>query len=97
MSGQGRDGQATNGRTGYSGTSLLLIFVGGALTGAAVAYLAQTENRARVRALAKRTREMAGQLPQAVCEASHAAQEAFAEAYSDQGEAVETSSKKQKA
>ena len=89
MSGQRMDGPATNGRVGYSGTSLLLMFVGGALTGAAVAYLAQAENRARVRALAKHTREMAGHLPQAVREASHAAKEAFAEAYSgDDGEAV---------
>jgi hypothetical protein len=88
MSGQGMNGQATNGRAGYSGTSLLLMFVGGALSGAAVAYLAQVENRARVRALAKRTRENAGHLPQAVREASHAAKEAFVEAYSGNGEAV---------
>ena len=88
MSGQGMNGQATNGRAGYGGTSLFLMFVGGALTGAAVAYLAQRENRARVRELARRTRETAGHLPQAVREASHAAREAFAEAYSSHGDTV---------
>ena len=88
MSEQGTNGQGANGRTGYSGKSLLLMFLGGALTGAAVAYLAQKENRARVRALATRTREMAGQLPGAVREASHAAKAAFAEAYRGHGEAV---------
>ena len=89
MSGQGINGQTTNGRSGFSGTSLFLMFVGGALTGAAVAYLAQGENRARVRELAKHTRDMAGHLPQAVRDASHAAKEAFAEAYrGDDGEAV---------
>jgi hypothetical protein len=80
--------QPTNGRAGFSGKSLLLMFVGGALTGAAVAYLAQRENRARIGALATHTREMAAQLPQAVREASHAAKEAFAEAYGGDGEAV---------
>ena len=88
MSGQRMDGPANSGRVGYSGTSLLLMFVGGALTGAAVAYLAQAENRARVRAFAKRTREQAGRLPRAVREASHAAKEAFAEAQSGHDEAV---------
>ena len=88
MSGPGTSVQATESRSGFSGTSLFLTFVGGALAGAAVAYLAQAENRARVRALAKHTREMAGHLPQAVREASAAAKEAFAEAYGDDAESV---------
>jgi hypothetical protein len=91
MSGQGKNGQdeqLTNGRTGYSGKSLLLLFVGGAVTGAAVAYLAQRGNRARVGALAAHAREMAAHLPQAVRDASHAAKEAFTEAYGGNGEAA---------
>lgn len=91
MSGQGKNGQdeqSTNGRTGYSGKSLLLLFVGGAVTGAAVAYLAQRGNRARAGALAAQARGMAAHLPQAVRDASHAAKEAFTEAYSEDGEAV---------
>jgi hypothetical protein len=88
MSGQGRNGQTANGRTGYSGASLLLMFVGGAVAGAAVAYLAQADNRARVRALAKRTRERARHLPRAMREAAKEAKEAFGEAYSSHGEAV---------
>src|SRR5512135_3192311 len=91
MSGQGKNGQdeqPTNGRIGYSGKSLLLLFVGGVVTGAAVAYLAQRGNRARVGALAAQARDMAAHLPQAVRDASHAAKKAFTEAYNDDGEAI---------
>ena len=88
MSRDEKDGQTTNGRTGFSGTSLLLMFVGGALTGGAVAYLAQAQNRANVRALARRTRKMAPRLPGAMREASHAGKEAFVEAFGDNGEPV---------
>ena len=73
--------QANNGRTGYSGSSLLLMFLGGALAGAAGAYFAQARNRARVRALVEDARRDAGHLPQAVREASQAAREAFSDAY----------------
>ncbi len=84
MSGQGKNGQdeSTNGRVGYSGKSFFLLFVGGALAGAAVAYLAQRKNRARVGELAEQAREMAALLPLAV-RAARAAKEAFAETYSE--------------
>jgi len=88
MNEQGTNGQSTTSRSGFSGTSLLLMFLGGTLTGAAVAYLAQTENRARVRTLAIRTQQTAGHLPQAVREATHAAKEAFTESYSINGDPV---------
>jgi hypothetical protein len=65
------------------------MFVGGALAGAAVAYLAQSENRARVRAFARRARRRAAHLPGAMREASQAAKEAFADAYAVEGEEVE--------
>ncbi|MCC6747455.1 MAG: hypothetical protein IT371_07345 [Deltaproteobacteria bacterium] len=86
MTSEGMNGQSSNGRAGYSGTSLLLMFAGGALAGAAVAYLAQADNRARVRSFVTRTRGKVGHFPQAVQEASHAAKEAFVEAYAGQGE-----------
>jgi hypothetical protein len=86
---QGMHGQGSNGHAGYSGTTLLLAFLGGALTGAAVAYLAQADNRARVRAFANRTRQQASQLPQAVREASRVAKEAFTEAFGGQAGAAE--------
>lgn len=89
MSEERHSRHASNGHTGYSGTSLLLMFVGGALAGAAVAYLAQAENRARVRAFARRTRQKAAHLPHAVREASHAAKGAFADAYAGLGETAE--------
>jgi len=88
MSQQEKNEGTSNGRNGYKGTSLLLMFAGGALTGAAVAYLAQAQNRERVRAIAKRARERAGQFPRAMREASHAARTAFAEAQSGHGEVV---------
>ena len=80
--------QETNGRKGYSGFSLLLWFAGGALAGAAAAYLSQAQNRARIRDLALRTRDKAGRIPQALRDASSAAQEAFAASYGSNGEPV---------
>jgi hypothetical protein len=80
--------QETNGRTGYSGYSLLLWFAGGALAGAAAAYLAQAQNRAHVRELAQHTRDQAGRLPKALHDASSAAQSAFAQAYRGNSEPV---------
>jgi hypothetical protein len=80
--------QETNGRRGFSGVSLLLWFAGGALAGAAAAYLAQAQNRAHVRELAQRTRDRAGRLPQALRDASSAAQSAFAESYQGNAEAA---------
>ncbi len=94
MSTEEKNGQTT--KSGHSGTSLLLMFLGGAAAGAAVAYLAQSENRARVRALARRTRETAGRLPRALREASHAAREAFAEAQSIPEEAALAAPKHQR-
>jgi ABC-type uncharacterized transport system permease subunit len=85
MTDQG-NGQSTNGRSGYSGTSLFLMFLGGALAGAAGAYLAQARNRETVRALAARAQHAVGQLPQATRDASHAAKEAFVDAYNGSGE-----------
>ena len=86
MSEQGSNGQGSNGGSGYSGSTLLLLFLGGAAAGAAVAYLAQADNRARVRAFAERARQSAGQLPQAVRDASQAAKVAFAESYAGHGD-----------
>jgi hypothetical protein len=81
--------QETNGRRGYSGFSLFLGFAGGALAGAAAAYLVQAQNRAHVRDLALRTRDQAGRIPKALRDASSAAQDAFAASYRGNGEAVE--------
>lgn len=97
MSEQGTNGPTTNGRNGNNDKSLLLMFLGGALTGAAAAYLAQAGNRARVSAFTKHVGQTAGNLPQAVSEASHAAKEAFVEAYSNQDEAVAATKPKHKA
>jgi hypothetical protein len=88
MNEQGMVAQGTNGKVGYKGRTLLLMFLGGALAGAAAAYLAQAENRSRVRAFAIRARQSASHLPLAVREASHAAKEAFVESYGNHGEAV---------
>lgn len=74
-----------NGRRGYSGFTLVAWFAGGALAGAAAAYLADPENRLRLRELMLRTRGQAGRLPQALRDASTAAQSAFAESYGDDG------------
>jgi hypothetical protein len=82
------NGHSTNGHGGYSGTSLFLMFLGGALAGAAAAYLAQSRNREQVGRLAGRAQHAVGQLPQAVQEASLAAKEAFVEAYDSPGEVV---------
>ena len=87
MTDQG-NGQSTNGRSGFSGTSLFLMFLGGALTGAAAAYLAQSQNREQVGRLAGRVQHAAGQLPTAVHDASVAAKEAFAGAYAEPAEAA---------
>jgi hypothetical protein len=84
------NGQSTNGRSGFSGMSLFLMFLGGALTGAAAAYLAQSRNRETVRALAGRAQHAVAQLPQATRDASHAAKEAFVENYNNAGEVVAT-------
>lgn len=81
MRDHGMNEQTNLGRPGFSGSSLLLMFLGGALTGAAVAYLSQGQNRADVRALAQRAQHSTAQLPTAIHEASIAAKEAFAEAY----------------
>jgi hypothetical protein len=81
--------QETNGRRGFSGVSLFFMFAGGALAGAAAAYLAQAQNRERVRELALHTRDQAGRLPQALRDASIAAKDAFAEALGGNGEGVE--------
>jgi len=88
MNEQGSNGQGSNGGSGYSGSTLLLLFLGGAAAGAAVAYLAQADNRARVRAFADRARQGAGQLPQAVRDASQAAKAAFAESYGSHAEVL---------
>ncbi len=80
--------QGTNERRGFSGFSLLCWCAGGALAGAAAAYLAQAQNRARVRDLAQRTRDQAGRIPKAVRDASSAAQDAFAESYRGNGEPI---------
>jgi hypothetical protein len=77
-----------HGRTGFSGSSLLLMFLGGALTGTAVAYLAQGQNRTNVLALAHRAQHSAGQFPAAMHDASIAAKEAFAESYNGQDKPV---------
>ena len=81
--------QESNGRRGFSGLSLFFMFAGGALAGAAAAYLAQARNREHVRELALHTRDQAGRLPQALRDASSAAKEAFTEAFGGNGEAVE--------
>ena len=73
--------QGMKGRTGFSGISVLLGFAGGALAGAAAAYLAQAQNRAHVRDLAARTMDQSSRLPKALREASSAAQDAFVESY----------------
>ena len=86
MTDQG-NGQSNNGRSGRSDTSLILMFLGGALAGAAGAYLAQGRNRENVRTLAGRAQQAVGQLPQATRDASHAAREAFVDAYNSPGEA----------
>jgi hypothetical protein len=80
--------EETNGRRGFSGFSLLLWFAGGALAGAAATYLAQAQNRGRVRELAQRTRDQASRLPKALRDASSAAQDAFAESYRGNGESI---------
>ncbi|HEY3352757.1 MAG TPA: hypothetical protein VGQ83_05885 [Polyangia bacterium] len=80
--------QDTNGRKGFSGFSLVLWFAGGALAGAAGAYLMQAQNRARVRDLAERTRDKAGRIPKALHDASSAAQDAFAASYGANGDAA---------
>jgi len=77
--------QEKNGNKGFSGYSLLLWFAGGALAGAAAAYLAQEKNRERVRDLAVRAKDRAGRIPKALVEASSAAQDAFAESYGGDG------------
>ena len=66
---------------GFGGFTLLFCFAGGALAGAAAAYLAQQQNRARVRDLASSARQRAGRLPKALRDASSAAQETFIESY----------------
>ena len=81
--------QESNGRRGFSGLSLFFMFAGGALAGAAAAYLAQARNREHVRDLALHTRDQAGRLPQALRDASSAAKEAFAEALGGNGESAE--------
>jgi hypothetical protein len=81
--------QESNGRKGFSGLSVFLWFAGGALTGAAAAYLAQAQNRERVLDLARRTRVKAGRVPHALKEASSAAREAFVGSYGRNSEAVE--------
>ena len=81
--------QESNGRRGFSGLSLFFMFAGGALAGAAAAYLAQAPNRERVRELALHTRDQAGRLPQALRDASSAAKDAFAEALGGNGEGAE--------
>jgi GAF domain-containing protein len=67
---------------------LFFMFAGGALAGAAAAYLAQARNREQVRDLALHARDQAGRLPQALLDASSAAKEAFTEALGGNGEAV---------
>jgi hypothetical protein len=88
--------QDTNGRKGFSGLSLFFMFAGGALAGAAAAYLAQARNREHVRDLALHTRDQAGRLPQAVADASSAAKEAFVEAFGGNGEEIEVVKHKHK-
>jgi hypothetical protein len=73
--------QGMNERQGFSGISVLLGFAGGALAGAAAAYLAQAHNRAHVRDLAARTKDQASRLPQALHEALSAVQDAIVESY----------------
>lgn len=90
MTNQG-NGQSTS---GFSGTSLFLMFLGGALTGAAAAYLAQSQNREQVGRLAGRARHAAGLLPHAVHDASLAAKDAFTEAYVDPAEAAKAPASK---
>ena len=70
--------QETSGRDGFSGFTVLLWFAGGAMVGAAAAYLAQAQNRAHVRELAQHTRDRANGLADALRDASSAAQTAFA-------------------
>ena len=88
--------QETNGRKGFSGLSLFFMFAGGALAGAAAAYLAQARNREYVRELALHTKDQAGRLPQALSDASSAAKDAFVEAFGGNGEAVEVVKHKHK-
>jgi len=75
----------TTAREGFSGFTVLLWFAGGALAGAAAAYLAQVQNRARVLALAQHTRDRVGGLAGALRDASSAAQSAFAEHHDHNG------------
>jgi gas vesicle protein len=72
-----------DGGSGFSGSSLMFWFAGGALVGAAVAYLAQPRNREHLREFAQRTLDGADRLPTALREASTAAQAAFAESRRD--------------
>ena len=71
--------------SGYSGFTVFLWFAGGALVGAAAAYLAQAQNRERVGELAQRTRDRAGDLAGALRDASSAAQTAFAQSSGGNG------------
>ena len=69
-------------QSGSGGLTLLLTFLGGALAGGVAAMLltprSGADTRKRLLGAANDTRELAGRVPQAVREASAAAQEAFA-------------------
>jgi gas vesicle protein len=69
-------------QSGRGGLTLFLTFLGGALVGGAAAMLlaprSGAETRKRLSGAVDNTRELASRMPQAVREASAAAQEAFA-------------------
>lgn len=61
--------------------SIMIAFAVGAAAGAAAAYLAVPENRAKVRDYYRNTSMRAGRVPKALKDASSAAKKAFSETY----------------